>query len=98
TNGKSPAGPSPLNCKEVKLETAACGAADAQKHSGNQYVWQLTTGGVTSIPVPDSDTLKRLTAISADNNGFREVLSADETHLMAELRKRIKHVIYIVRE
>jgi len=97
TNGKSPAGPSPLNCMEVKHETAACGA-DAQKHGGNQYIWQLTTGGITSIPVPDSDTLKRLTAICADNNGFREVPSADETRLMAELRKRIKHVIYIVRE
>jgi YVTN family beta-propeller protein len=97
TNGKSPAGPNPLNCMHVKHETAACGA-DAQKHSGNQYVWQMTTGGVMSIPVPDSDTLKRLTAICADNNGFREVASVDEARLMAELRKRIKHVIYIVRE
>jgi YVTN family beta-propeller protein len=97
TNGKSPAGPSPLNCMQVKHETTACGA-DAQKHGGNQYVWQLTTGGITSIPVPDSDTLKRLTAICADNNGFRELPSPDETRLMAELRTRIKHVIYIVRE
>jgi YVTN family beta-propeller protein len=97
TNGKSPAGPSPLNCMDVKHSTTAC-PMDAQKHSGNQYIWQLTTGDVTSIPVPDPDTLKRLTAICADNNGFREVSSPDELRLMTELRKRIKHVIYIVRE
>ena len=97
TNGKSPAGPNPLNCMQVQHATTACDA-DRQKHPGNQYVWQLTTGGVAAIPVPDTDTLKRLTAISADNNGFREVPSASEARLMAELHKRIKHVIYIVRE
>jgi YVTN family beta-propeller protein len=97
TNGKGPAGPNPLNCMQVKHETAACGA-NTQKHGGNQYIWQLMTGGVTSIPVPDSTTLKRLTAVCADNNGFHEVSLAGETRLIAELRKRIKHVIYIVRE
>jgi DNA-binding beta-propeller fold protein YncE len=97
TNGKSPAGPNPLNCMQVQHETIACDA-NRQKHPGNQYIWQLTTGGVAAIPVPDTDTLKRLTAISADNNGFREVPSPSETSLMAELHERIKHVIYIVRE
>lgn len=97
TNGESPAGPNPRNCMQVKHETAAC-SADTQKHGSNQYIWQLTTGGVTSIPVPDSDTLKRLTAICADDNGFREISSAGEIRLMALLHKRIRHVIYIVRE
>ncbi|MGZ5959723.1 MAG: bifunctional YncE family protein/alkaline phosphatase family protein [Rhizomicrobium sp.] len=97
TNGKSPAGPNPLNCMRVKHETAECDA-NHQVHAGNQYVWQITAGGLASIPVPDADTLKRLTAISADNNGFREVASVDEARLMAQLHKRIKHVIYVVRE
>jgi DNA-binding beta-propeller fold protein YncE len=97
TNGKSPAGANPLNCMRVKHDSPACDAAH-QLHAGNQYVWQATTGGVSSIPLPDADTLKRLTAVTADNNGFKEVTSVDQTKLMAELRKRIKHVIYIIRE
>lgn len=96
-NGKSPAGPDRLNCMRVHHETIACDA-DHQRHAGNQYVWQITSGGVASIPVPDADTLKRLTAIAADNNGFNEVTSDGEARLMAELHKRIRHVIYIVRE
>jgi DNA-binding beta-propeller fold protein YncE len=97
TNGKSPAGPNPLNCMKVKHDSPSCDAAH-QLHAGNQYVWQQMTGGITAIPVPDADTLKRLTAITADNNGFREVPSPDETKLMAAVSTRIKHVIYIVRE
>lgn len=96
-NGKSPAGPNPRNCRPATAKTAFCTEAD-QHRVPNQYVWQLTTGGVTAIAVPDPDTLKRLTAITADNNGFREVTSAEDARLMAELRKRIRHVIYIVRE
>ena len=83
TNGKSPAGPNPLNCKPSQPRLTGLQRGYDQLHAGNQYVWQQTTGGVTTIPVPDADTLKRLTAISADNNGFREVPSADETKLMA---------------
>ena len=97
TNGKSPAGPNPHNCSRVTVKTPGCTDAD-QHRAGNQYVWQLTTGGIASIPLPDADILKRLTAIAADNNGFREVTSATDAQLMAELRMRIKHVIYIVRE
>jgi DNA-binding beta-propeller fold protein YncE len=96
-NSKSPAGPSPRNCKERVTPTQGC-PTEEQHHTANQYVWQLTTGGVTAIPVPDGDTLKRLTATVADNNGFAEIASPDELRVMAELRKRIKHVIYIVKE
>ena len=97
TNGKSPAGPNGLNCKAAADKPSTC-TPDEQLRSRNQYVWQLTTGGVAAIPVPDADTLKRLTAITADNNGYRETLTAAETSLMAALRKRIKHVIYILKE
>ncbi len=97
TNGKSPAGPNPHNCKPIAAKAPGCTDSD-QKRAGNQYVWQQTTGGIASIPVPDTDTLKRLTAISADNNGFREIPSPADAKIMAALRKRIKHVIYIVRE
>jgi DNA-binding beta-propeller fold protein YncE len=96
-NGKSPAGPNPRNCKPVTAKTGGC-SADDQKRTTNQYVWQHTTGGVTSIPVPDADALARLTATVADNNGFRETVPAADRALLDALRKRIKHVIYIVKE
>lgn len=73
-NGKSPAGPDPKMCAHTATMSANCGALE-EKHVANQYVWQKTTGGVTSLPVPDPDTLKRLTATVADNNGYREVKS-----------------------
>ena len=96
-NGKSPAGPNPLNCMHVKHDSPGCDAT-RQLHAGNQYVWQVTTGGIAAIPIPDRDTLKRLTAVAADNNGFKEVSTGEETALMAEIHKRVRHVIYIVRE
>jgi YVTN family beta-propeller protein len=96
-NGKSPAGPNPRNCMRVTAKTSGC-TADNQKRVANQYVWQHTTGGVASIPVPDTDVLNRLTATVAENNGFREIISEADRALMDALRKRIKHVIYIVKE
>ena len=96
-NGKSPAGPDPHNCAKAQATTANCSATD-QLGAANQYVWQHTTGGLQTIPVPDADTLKRLTAEVADNNGYTQVMSKGDVDLMAALRKRIKHVIYIVKE
>jgi YVTN family beta-propeller protein len=96
-NGKSPAGPNPRNCKPVMAKTAGC-TADDQKRIANQYVWQHTTGGIATIPVPDHAVLDRLTATVAENNGFREIVSDADRAFMDALRKRIKHVIYIVKE
>lgn len=96
-NGKSPAGPNPRNCREARATTAMCTPSD-KKHAANQYILMHTTGGLQTIPVPDADTLKRLTAQVADNNRFRETLSKADIATMAALRKRIKHVIYIVKE
>jgi DNA-binding beta-propeller fold protein YncE len=96
-NGKSPAGPDPHNCAKAQATTANCSATD-QLGAANQYVWQHTTGGLQTIPVPDPVTLKRLTAEVADNNGYTQVMSKADMDLMATLRKRIKHVIYIVKE
>jgi YVTN family beta-propeller protein len=95
-NGKSPAAPNPTNCRKARPH-GACDA-DKQAHSGNQYILQQVTGGIEAIPVPDADTLKRLTAQVADNNRYREVMSKADEETMAALRKRIKHVIYIVKE
>ncbi|HWA29860.1 MAG TPA: beta-propeller fold lactonase family protein [Rhizomicrobium sp.] len=96
-NGKSPAAANPRNCMKTSNATPACNKAD-QEGAGNQYVWNLTTGGIETIPVPDAVTLKRLTAQVADNNNFGEKDTAQDRALMAALRQKIKHVIYIVRE
>ncbi len=96
-NGKSPAGPAAAMCAHTVAMSAVCGETE-EKHIPNDYVLQLTTGGLTTLPVPDADTLKRLTAKVADNDGFSETESPADAALMAQLRKRIKHVIYIVRE
>jgi YVTN family beta-propeller protein len=96
-NGKSPAGPDPHNCAKAQGTTANCSASD-ELGAANQYVWQHTTGGLQTIPVPDADTLKRLTAEVADNNGYREIESPGDVALISALRKRVKHVIYIVKE
>jgi len=96
-NGKSPAGANLRNCMKVSSETSACNKAD-QSGAANQYVWSLTKGNLQTIPVPDAVTLKRLTAQVADNNGFGEKNTPQDAAVMGALRRKIKHVIYIVRE
>ncbi|MBV9332054.1 MAG: phosphoesterase [Alphaproteobacteria bacterium] len=96
-NGKSPAGPDPRNCRKARFTSAMCSATD-QKHAANQYILMHTTGGLATIPVPDRETLNRLTAQVADNNHYRNSVPPTFAATMAALRKRIRHVIYIVKE
>jgi hypothetical protein len=100
-NGKSNAGPNPGECTSTSpTNTFAPGCpASLQNGSSNQYVWQLTKAGLLTLPVPSAFELDRLTGIVAANNGFIKTpasLYADA--VMQELRDRIKHVIYIVKE
>jgi DNA-binding beta-propeller fold protein YncE len=99
-NGKSNAGPNVTNCTGTSpSNTYASGCpASLQNGSGNQYVWQLTKAGLLTLPVPHGHELDKLTATVADNNGFGGTASQEETKVMSELRKHIKHVIYIVKE
>jgi YVTN family beta-propeller protein len=82
-NGKSGAGPNP------KGPSAAT----------NQYVLQLSRAGLLSLPVPSAADLSNLTQQVAANNGFpgQADFSASQG-VMAALRDRIQHVIYIVKE
>ena len=96
-NGKSPTGPAPRNCMKVAKPTTQCPSGD-QAGGANQYVWNLTTGGLQTIPVPGRDVLNRLTEQVRHNNGFTDVETADDRQVMDFLRRNIKHVIYIVRE
>jgi YVTN family beta-propeller protein len=96
-NGKSDAGPVPRNCMRVTTATPGC-AKESQNGSANQYVLNKTTGGLATIPVPAIESLKGLTEQVARNNGFGDIETADDRAVMADLRRHIKHVIYIVRE
>ena len=93
-NGRSNIGPNPLGCSHSrvsKAESLRCRAA-------NHYILQLSKAGFLSLPVPAPSDYARLTGIVAANNGFSAGASADDARVMAALRERIKHVIYIVKE
>jgi DNA-binding beta-propeller fold protein YncE len=94
TNAKSVPGPNPRGCRN-NLETSG----DRPCATAQQYVLQLEKGGLTTMPRPEASPLAALTRQVAINNHF--VRQGDEKktqELFAELRKKIKHVIYIVKE
>ncbi len=95
-NAKNVPGPNPLNCKSaigVNGGVPGCNAA-------NQYVWQLEKGGMLTIPVPaDLPSLDSLTAQVEQNNNFAPAANHDANlAIMAQVRAKIKHVIYIIKE
>ena len=81
-NGKSAAGPNPQE------ETA----------SANQYIWQLTKAGFQSLPVPSNGELEGLTNKVIENDHLFHESRTEQSETMEELHKRIKHVIYIIKE
>lgn len=94
-NSFSMPGPVPEACRiPAKVETT-CKAA-------NQYILQRMRAGLLTLPIPSRNVLEDLTRQVARNNHWMSISSASaksEAQLqMAELRKHIKHVIYIVKE
>ena len=61
----------------------------------NGYVYALEKAGLLSLPVPSAGALVQLSRIVDRNNGFR---SPQPSPLMAYLRTKIHHVIYVMRE
>lgn len=95
-NGKSNAGPNPGACRDT-LSTAP-DALDSCR-SRNQYVWQLTKAGLLSLPLPSAAHLATLTWQVAANNHFPSARRHQaDAAIIASVRERIKHVIYIVKE
>jgi YVTN family beta-propeller protein len=95
-NGHSNVRPNPGWCHSAypptdKAKTAEC-------HARNRYVLQLSKAGFLSMPQPKLEDLRQLTDQVAANNGFLRRQDPADEKLMAALRKRIKHVIYIVKE
>ena len=88
-NTKANAGPNPANRR-----TTSYGAA-TDPTLINEYDYALEKGGLLTVPIPDSTTLAYLSAIvDANNNFYRSGTDA----MMAFLRTKIKHIIYIQKE
>jgi DNA-binding beta-propeller fold protein YncE len=95
-NAKNVPGPNPGACKRI---LGVAGDSDPVCLAANQYVLQLEKGGLSTIPVPDRPTLDSLTQQVATNNNFTPAANHDaNAALMAQLRAKIQHVIYIVKE
>ncbi|HLY58118.1 MAG TPA: phosphoesterase [Stellaceae bacterium] len=88
-NGKSVPGPNPLNPGDN---------TGAAPNSANQYVYQLEQGGLLTLPTPSWWDLAELTRTVAANNFWRLQPNREDERVMAALRQRIGHVIYIIKE
>ena len=107
-NGKSVTGPNPdhLSSNTALITSisypAGSGAAAAAARASNQYQFQLERASLISAPVPHREELERLTQRVAENNFYRVDREGDrredDEEVMRFLHKRIKHVIYIVKE
>jgi YVTN family beta-propeller protein len=88
-NTKSNAGPNPANNRTTAFGTAG------NTTFINQYDYALEKGGIETVPIPDAATLAYLSAIvDANNNLYRP--AGDP--MMAFLRTKINHIIYIQKE
>ncbi|HEX3446399.1 MAG TPA: alkaline phosphatase family protein [Chthoniobacterales bacterium] len=64
----------------------------------NQYVEELQKSYLQSFPIPSEQELGKLTAQVAKNNGFTAKLTSEEANVIHTLQRKIKHVIYVVKE
>ena len=72
-------------------------AAAAAARASNEYQFQLERASLVAAPVPSQGReLNRLTAQVAENNFYAG--NPESERVMRFLQKRIKHVIYIVKE
>jgi YVTN family beta-propeller protein len=82
-NGKSLTGPNP---------------GYFERKNANQYVLELLRSSLLTIPIPTKEQLADSTKAVAENNQFSVVPPDSDRSLMTDLRRRIKHVIYVVKE
>jgi YVTN family beta-propeller protein len=95
-NGKSNAGPNPGACRDT---AASAFGSLASCIARNRYIWQLEHAGLLSQPMPQARELARLTwQVAANDNFTASRRKSRHDARMAYLRRRIKHVIYVVKE
>ena len=73
-------------------------AAVTAARAANQYQFQLERASIVSAPVPDGAALRTLTEQVASNNFYGQESDARDRQVMEFLRRRIKHVIYVIKE
>ena len=88
-NAKSNIGPAPSNGR-----TTPAGLARNSTFR-DEYTWALEKAGISVIPVPDSQTLVKLSRLVDRNNGFNR---RKQDPKMSFLSSKIKHIIYVVKE
>jgi DNA-binding beta-propeller fold protein YncE len=93
-NGKNEPGPNPGNCRG---DARAPGVPDCPKLA-DYYVLFLQTASLMSAPVPSSVELDALTRRTVDNNRLNVVRDGTDDPVLAQVRSRIKHIIYIIKE
>jgi DNA-binding beta-propeller fold protein YncE len=91
-NGKSATGPNPGFRYTYGPPSRPNG------YLSNQYNPQLIKAGLHSFPRPDTSQLKTLTSQVAANNRFSYTDSASDMAVMAAVREKVKHVIFIIKE
>ena len=92
-NAKSVPGPNVGNCRG---DVQAPDVADCGK-TPNQYVYNLEKASLLSLPLPPSAELDALTERVAANNHFDRLRSPADP-VIAELARRIRHIVYIIKE
>jgi YVTN family beta-propeller protein len=93
-NGKSVPGPDERWCAANDYNAAR----QAHCNASNDYILQLSQGGFLSLPTPSTHDLAELTRTVAANDHLYVRENAQDQRLMSALHRRIRHIIYIVRE
>lgn len=96
-NSKTVPGPNPELHARVEMNKDKPGPSVAV-NSANEYIFQLEKATLLTIPVPSQPDLDKLTMIAGENNGLLSATSAQDEQTMVGVRRRIKHVIYIIKE
>jgi YVTN family beta-propeller protein len=103
-SGKSVTGPNPMHLASSTANITSItypggnAAAAAAARASNQYQFQLERASLVSAPVPSSRDLRDLTEQVARNNFYATEGGDKDRQVMKFLSKRIKHVIYVVKE
>jgi DNA-binding beta-propeller fold protein YncE len=72
---------------------------NSEKQVGQlHYVEELLKSSLLTVPVPDAHTLSDLTRRVAENDLLSAKPRPGDQQLMTQLRRRIKHVVYIIKE
>jgi YVTN family beta-propeller protein len=99
-NGKNLTGPNPSHLASATSSMTSIPngpALAAASRASNQYQFQLERASLVSAPVPSNLQLAQLTNLVAQNN-FYGPGSARDQATMSFLSRKIKHIVYVVKE